>query len=202
MSLKHIGYLMVIGCFVFGARPFNTDDVGVVESGGYELEAGYDFWKEQSMFGFGLKHGITDKMDIGIGFGFNTFSEPENSFTPSELILKWAIVPELFATSFCANVGSSSYHLNSIITRCFGPIEIDANLGLIADDKSITYACALIYKHGRFALGGEIGGDKELQSWLIGGRYEVIEGFAIDIGFCSNFKFEDKFMTAGLHYEF
>lgn len=189
-------------CFVFGARPFGTDDAGTVASGAYELETEFDFWEEQGVLGLGFKHGITEKMDIGIGFGFNVFSEPKNQFAPSEFGLKWAIVPELFATSFTAEIGGSSYHLNTIFTRCFGPLEIDANLGFVTGDTSVTYAGAIIYNANNLAIGGEVCGDKESQSWLFGGRYGIAEGFAIDAGFNSDFKFEERIVTAGIHYEF
>lgn len=202
MLLKYINIFMVMICFVFGARPFGTDDAGTVASGAYELETGFDFWKEQGVLGIGFKHGITERMDIGIGFGFNVVSEPKNSFTISEFSFKWAIVPELFSTSFCAEIGGSSYNINSIFTRCLGPIEIDANFGFVTGDTSITYAGAVIYNLTNLTIGGEVCGDKESQFWLFGGRYTVTEAFAIDAGFQSDFEFEGKMVTAGIHYEF
>ncbi|MGB9721943.1 MAG: hypothetical protein ACPL28_10760 [bacterium] len=186
----------------FAARPFGTDDAGTVSPAGYELEIGYDFWKEMGAFGVGFKHGLTEKMDVGIGFGFNVLSEPKKSFMPSELCLKYAIVPDLFATSFTTEIGANAYNLNGIITRCFGALEVDANIGYGTADSTITYAGAIIYSMGNFTVGGEVSGDKENQDWLVGGRYTIREGLMIDVGFTGDFEFEEKLVTLGLHYEF
>ncbi len=187
---------------IFAARPFGTDDAGTVKSGGYELEAGYDLWEEDGFIGLGFKHGITERMDIGIALGFNLISEPKHSFVPAELGLKYALVPDMVAASFTAEIGSSSYTLNSILTRSFGPVEFDANLGYVTGDSSITYAGALIYNLNNLSFGGELLGDKETQNWLIGGRYAIKEGLMIDAGFTSDFDFKEKTATVGLHFEF
>jgi hypothetical protein len=194
------GTIMV--CIAFGARPFGTDDAGTVSPAGYELELGYDLWSEIGSLGIGFKHGLTEKMDIGIGFGFNLLTEPKNSFTPSELCLKYALLPDFLATSFTAEIGGSSYALNGILTRCFGPVEFDANLGYVTGDSSITYAGAIIYSIGNFALGGEVLGDKETKSFLVGGRYTIKEGLMVDAGFTGDFHVQQKNATCGIHYEF
>ncbi len=199
-KIMMVGTIMV--CIGFGARPFGTDDAGTVSSGAYELELGYDLWSEIGTLGLGFKHGLTGKMDIGIGFGFNLVTVPKNSFTPSELCLKYALLPDLFATSFTAEIGGSSYALNGILTRCFGPVEFDANFGYVTGDSSINYAGAIIYSIGNLAIGGEVLGDKETQSFLIGGRWRMKEGLMVDAGFTGDLDFEEKIATFGLHYEF
>ncbi len=202
ISTKIIIIGMLTISITFGARPFGTDDAGTVSGGSYELELGYDVWKETGSIGLGFKHGLTEKMDIGIGFGFNLVSEPKNSFTLAELVLKYALLPDLFATSFTAEVGYSNYTLNGILTRGFGPIEFDANLGYTTGDSSITYAGALLYSAGNFVFGVEILGDKETQNWLVGGRYGIRDGLMVDAGFSSDFEIAEKIATIGLHYEF
>ncbi|MEO0138043.1 MAG: hypothetical protein ABIL40_06840 [candidate division WOR-3 bacterium] len=201
--LKAVALIMtILIASLYGARPFGTDDAGTVPSGSYELEIGYDIWEETGMFGLGFKHGLTEKMDIGIGFGFNIVSEPKNSFVPAELAFKYSLVPDLFAASFVAEIGGSAYALNGILTRGFGPIELDANLGYTTGDSSITYAGAFIYSIEKFAFGGEVLGDKKAQNWLLGGRYTIKDGLMVDAGFASDFKFEAKTATFGVHYEF
>ncbi|MEO0216835.1 MAG: hypothetical protein ABIL70_04045 [candidate division WOR-3 bacterium] len=201
--LKTVVFIMVgIIANLYGARPFGTDDAGTVSVGTYELELGYDLWEETGAFGLGFKHGLTEKMDIGIGFGFNVISEPKNSFVPAEFALKYSLVPDLFAASFTAEIGGSAYALNGILTRGFGPLELDVNLGYTTGDSSITYAEALIYYAGSFAFGVESLGDKETRTWLAGGRYTIKDGFLVDVGYMSDFKFEKKLATIGLHYEF
>jgi len=66
------------------------------------------------------------------------------------------------------------------------------------------YAFAIIAKFTKFDIGCEIMGDKEVfEMWLLGGRYEFIKGFYLDIGISGNFMEEDKVTgTIGLHYEF
>ncbi len=206
MKRRLLKKIMIVGtimvCIASGAHPFGTDDAGTVSPAGYELELGYDLWSEIGSLGLGFKHGLTEKMDIGIGIGFNLATEPENSFTPSELCLKYALLPDFVAASFTTEIGGSSYALNGILTRCFGPIEFDANLGYVTGDSSITYAGAMIYSVGNFALGGEVLGDKETQSFLVGVRWAIKEGLMVDGGFTGDFDFEEKIATFGIHYEF
>ncbi|MEO0122729.1 MAG: hypothetical protein ABIL69_01830 [candidate division WOR-3 bacterium] len=202
-NLKAVALIMIgIIANLYGARPFGTDDAGTVAQNSYELEVGYDIWKEIGMFDLGFKHGLTEKMDIGIGFGFNIVSEPKNSFVPAELAFKYSLVPDFLAASFVAEIGGSAYALNGILTRGFGPIELDANLGYTTGDSSITYAGAFIYSIEKFAFGGEVLGDKKAQNWLLGGRYTIKDGLMVDAGFASDFKFEAKTATFGVHYEF
>ncbi len=202
MVPKIISFILIAVCSVFAARPFNTDDAGTVAACTYELELGYDLGEGKGNFALSFKHGLTEKMDIGIGFGFNIISEPKNSFLPVELTLKYALIPDLLAASFTAEFGGSAYILNGIMTRVLGPLEFDANFGYTTGDSSITYAGGLIYSAGDFAFGAEVLGDKEMQSWLVGGRYTIRDGLVVDVGFLSDFEFKEKITTIGLRYEF
>jgi hypothetical protein len=79
MRKKKIGFvllLMLIPATVFGARPLSTDDAGVVDLGSYEVEFGYGFLSEgddieSHGLGLSIKHGITERLDFGIGVGPN-----------------------------------------------------------------------------------------------------------------------------------
>lgn len=190
---------------LYAARPFTIDDAGIVEVAGYELELGYDFWDEEGGLGLGFKHGLTEKMDIGVGFGYCLIPQENRDFNSAEPCLKYAIIPELFATSFATSLGDYPFCLNGILTRTIGPIEVDANFGYATGDSTITYATALIYGLGKIDFGIEALGDKEgLQNlqWQLGGRYRILDGFAVDAGFSSDFRLEAKTATFGLHYEF
>lgn len=193
---------LLIACLGFGGRPFGTDDAATVSAGSYELEFGYDMWGETGSIGLGFKHGLTEKMDIGIGFGYNLITEPKRCFSSSELSLKYNFIPDMLAASFSTGFNGSEYCINGIFTRCFGPLEIDANFGYATGDSSITYAGALIYSTGNFAFGGEVLGDEETQNWLAGFRYTIKDGLMVDAGFTSDFTIEEKTATVGLHYEF
>jgi hypothetical protein len=202
------GMLMCVS-WLYGARPFATDDAGTVEQGLHELEFGMDFWSEEATLGTGFKHGLTDRVDLGIGFGYVIAPEEDEGFENAELGVKFALIPNVFSASLAGTFGDAAYTINSIVTQALGPLEIDGNVGYettgIADEAgTVVYGLAVFLDVGSVALGAEGAGDKDgLQYWLIGGRYAVMEGFAIDAGIVGGFE-EDADMnaTAGIHYEF
>lgn len=194
--------LLLGGAAVHAARPFATDDAGMVAAGAYELEAGYDLWQDAGAASIGFKHGLTEKMDLGVGFGFTTVTEPKNSFSAAALCLKYALVPDLLSASFAAEIGSSSYAINGIFSRPAGPLAVNANLGYATGDSSITCALALLYPAGALTIGAEIGGDQETQTWLAGLQYILREGLVIDAGFAGDLDLEEKTAAFGLHFEF
>jgi hypothetical protein len=202
LLLKGAVMIAMTAGFAAAARPFRSDDAGTVPAAGYELEAGYDLGEELGAVGVGFKHGLTEKMDIGVGFGFNIVTEPKNSFTGSGLSLKYALVPGFLAASFATEIGGSAYVLNGILTRCFGAAEIDGNFGYATGDSSVTYALAAVYSAGALAFGTEISGDRETESWLAGLRYAVRDGLAVDAGFTSDFDLDAKALSVGFHWEF
>lgn len=191
-----------------GARPFATDDAGVVESAGYELEMGYDFGQDEGELGIGFKHGLTQKMDIGVGFGYTVVSEPNNRPTTAELCLKYLLIPNLLAASITNELGAAGYDINTILMKVFEPIELNANFGYSATGDTaagaIFYALAMIAGFEKFDFGAESSGDKDgLQNWLVGGRYKLLEGLNLDIGVSGGLKTDRAIIgTAGLHYEF
>ncbi|MDI6840209.1 MAG: hypothetical protein QMD71_05105 [bacterium] len=191
-----IGLMMVWIVDSEGARPFATDDAGTVENTGYELEFGCNFWKKVDVVDISFKHGATEKMDIGVGFGY-TFESKD--FTGAKLCLKYAIIPDLFSVSINNEFGNPDYSLNGIFARSLGPIEVDANFGYSTEEASVTYGVALISCKEKFDLGSEILSDKK---WLIGIRCRLLEKVAIDLGLSGNFEMKENISTVGLHYEF
>lgn len=191
-----------------GARPLSTDDAGTVSAGDYELELGYDFGQDEGAFGLGFKHGLTQKMDIGVGFGYTVASEPKNRLTATELCLKYALIPDLLSASITNELGTSGYDINTILTKVFESIEVDANFGYSATGDTTAgamfYALAMIAGFEKFDIGTETSGDKDgLQNWLVGGRYKLREGLNLDVGVSGGFKTDGAIIgTAGLHYEF
>lgn len=191
------------------ARPFATDDAGVVEAGRFELECGGDFWSDDISFGLGFKHGLSERSDIGIGFGYVLEPSEAEGLGGVELGFKFALVPDLFAASLTGELGSTAYTLNGIFTYSFEPVEIDANLGyeatgIAGQAGSVVYSLALIVGLDKLNVGAEVSGDDDgLGSWLAGGNYQVIEGVIVDCGVSGGFE-EDAGNTAtfGIHYEF
>lgn len=211
---KLVGHI-IAGCMIlcvtelYGARPFATDDAGTVEQGTHELEFGCDFWSEQTMLGLGFKHGLTERMDLGVGFSYIIEPRENDGFEGAELGVKFALIPDVFSASLTSMFGDAAYTLNGIITHTLGPLEIDGNFGYEAtgirgEEGTIIYALAVIFNAEQFAFGVEGSGDKDgLQSWLMGGRYALHDGFAIDAGISGGFEDDGvNTIVAGIHYEF
>ncbi|PIU50707.1 hypothetical protein COS91_08265, partial [Candidatus Desantisbacteria bacterium CG07_land_8_20_14_0_80_39_15] len=161
------GVVLCVGN-VYAARPFSTDDAGTVGPGEFELELGYDFGDAagvgQGNLGIGFKHGLTEKMDIGVGFAHTFVPAQPEGLSPVSLSLKFAALKDLVAVSFSHELGGSAYSLNSAFTREFGPVEVDINLGYSATGNSnlpgsISYAIALIYGFEKVDVGCETSGD-------------------------------------------
>ena len=197
------------GCMLYGARPFATDDAGTVEEGVHELESGVDFWSEEAVLGLGFKHGLTDRMDLGVGFGYVIAPEEDEGFEGAELGVKFALIPDIFSASLTGTFGDEAYTITGIFTQGVGPLEIDGNIGyeatgLTGEDGTVIYALAVIFDVQPFAFGAEGAGDEDgLQYWLIGGRYALMNGFTVDAGITGGFEEDvDMSATAGIHYEF
>lgn len=203
-----LGLVVFYASGLYAARPFSTDDAGTVERGVHELEFGCDFWSDEAALGVGFKHGLTDRMDLGVGFGHGIAPEEIAGFENAELCLKFAFIPDLFAASITGSFGHAAYVLNGIVTHNLGPIEIDGNFGyetggIAGEDGTIIYALAFLFNIGSYAIGIEGAGDKDrLQTWLVGGRYALFDGLAVDAGISGGFE-EDAALiaAAGIHYE-
>jgi hypothetical protein len=123
--------------------------------------------------------------------------------------VKFALIPDFFSASLTGTFGEAAYTLNGIVTRTLGPLEIDGNFGYEAtgisgEEGTVIYALAVIFNAAQFAFGVEGVGDQDgLQSWLMGGRYAILKGFALDAGISGGFE-DDVVNTivTGIHYEF
>lgn len=197
--------LMLSAAVLYGARPFSVDDAGTVAPGAYELEAGSDYWEEIGTLCVGFKHGLTEKMDLGVGLGYNL--NPNGSidrFEPLELCFKYNFIADFLSASLATGFQERSYSVNGILTRCLGDLELDGNFGFSAAENTVTYGCALIYGlTDRWNMGLEATGDKDGPASLLAGtNYSVFEPVRFDIGFASDFDFDAKSVTAGIHGEF
>ena len=209
-SLLMIVTVIGVGAAVlFAARPFNTDDAGTVAASGFELELGTDVWQDDAVLGLSFKHGLTDRMDVGVNLGYTMLPDSEDGFENAELALKFAILPDLFSTSFTTILGDLDYVVNGILTHAFGPVEFDINLGFATTglggiDGDLIYGLAAIYVIDRFGIGAEVSGNQDdVQSWLAGVRYTVFSSFALDGGIAGGFQEgAGQTITAGVHYEF
>jgi hypothetical protein len=177
---------------VNAARPFATDDAGTVTQGLFEVETGCDFWKESVTAGIGLKHGVTDRMDIGIGYGYKTLPDSERGFEGAEIGLKFGLIPDLLALSANGSLGDKCYGVNGILSKGLGSLSLDFNLGMTAtadtNDADLTYGLCCHYDGERFGVGTEIGGTHEsLSFWQVGFNCMMCNWLTFDAGINGDF---------------
>jgi hypothetical protein len=191
---------------LFAARPFTTDDAGTVTPSGFELELRTDVWQDDAIFGMSLKYGLTNRIDVGVNLGYTMLPDSADGFENAEIGFKFAILPELFSTSFTTIIGDLDYVLYGIVTRAFGPLEIDMNCGFMTTglggvDGDLMYGLAVIYNMDKFTVGVEAAGDQNaVQTWLAGIRYFIFHSMSIDGGITGSFQEErDILITAGIH---
>lgn len=190
------------------ARPFATDDAGTVAPGTFETELGSESWSDKGAFSLGLKHGLTERMDLGISAGWAAWPEAERRFENAELSAKYALVPELLSMSFATALGTSEYSLNGILSKGFGDLGVNLNVGgdFAGGERhadlswGVNPNCAL----GSLSLGAQVRGDQRAaQDWKVGGQLRPVESFAIDLGIGSTIASDpDWSVTAGLWFAF
>jgi hypothetical protein len=190
------------------ARPFFTDDAGTVEKVTFEVETGADVWKDATGAGIVVKHGITERMDMGIGFGHTFLPENERGSSGAELALKFGLIPDLLSLSACGCFGGRHYQAALIFSREFGPVAIDANAGMEAmmdeDDAGLIYAVCCHGNIGRVTLGAEAAGThRGMDLWQAGGSVEIVDWLAIDAALNGDFDADITLsVTAGLTFLF
>ena len=201
------------GSSLFAAHPLATDDIGTVDVGKYELEVSYDNCKEETesrnhSCSLSLKHGLTEKMDIGISFPYQIEPKSAEPFGNIAVGVKFLLLKDIFALTANNELGSSEYFINGIFTQEINPITVHANIGYtISSDKNkegeISYCSAFEYSFPKIDLVGEVLGDKVgFQNYLLGVRYKISEGIFVDCAYGNGFKnTEDKF-SFGFHMEF
>lgn len=200
--------VQIVATPAMAARPFATDDAGTVEAGKFELETTCNYWEKKAEFGASFKHGITERMDIGVCVGHCMLPSDERAFTGETIGLKFSLVPDLLAVSFAAEFGSKVYNANFVVSKPVGPIAIDANIGYQAqadtNDADFTYGLATVYEIGKFGVGVEVCGTQEaINWWQIGSRFKIAEWIQFDVGVGGDFeKVPDFTATTGFWFTF
>ncbi len=191
------------------ARPFPTSDADVVETVKYELELGSYLWSEDISILTEFKHGITNRMEIGVAFEYTIEPDVQGPFSAAEIGMKYTLVPNLFAVSMCGEFGSTNYKLKGIFTRVINPVKCNLNFGYKASGVNDTpgiffYSAGLILKFQKFQIGGDISGDEDgLVGWLTGGNYKIIGDLAVDVGFSGTLSNNaNNTVIVGLSYVF
>ncbi len=196
---------------LFAAHPLTTDDIGTVDIGKYELEVFYDNCKSETrnhFCGISLKHGITEKIDVGISFPYQLepkLAEPLGTLT---LGFKFLLMKDIFALTVSNELGSKKYFINGIFTQEIKPISVHVNIGYATSgdentEGKITYSSAFECPFEKIDLVGEVIGDKvSLQNWLLGVRYKIKESVFVDCAYGNSFRNTDEKISFGFHAEF
>jgi hypothetical protein len=177
----------------FAARPFLTDDPGINETGKFEFMAACDFWNDRATPGIQLRHGITERMDLGINLGYCILPNDEKHFSCADINMKFSIIPDLFTAGFSGSFEKAAYYTYGIFGKAFGPITVNANLGYSAaaetNEGDFDYFLSVYYENEYFGIGPELGGTQEgLNLWAFGGRWHFTDWFTYDIGIQGDYK--------------
>ena len=172
---------------VVAAHPFATDDAGTLSATAFEAELCSDYWKNSAAFGFSLNHGLTERMDMGIGICRTQIPYYERELSGLELGLKFSLIPDFLALTASGELGGKSYSVNSIVSKAWGSVAMDANLGLEVysntNQQELMYGLCLTCPIGSFSVGAELGGTQKALSWVLGGvRYALNDLLIFDIG--------------------
>jgi hypothetical protein len=192
---KQARFLLISLCVAvngFAYRPFYTDDAGTVPDATFEAEAAADYGTSSTTLGLALKHGITERMDIGVSVGRCVHPQHERGFDNAELGLKFALIPDLIAASFTAFFADPEYSSLLIASKSFGPASFHANGGFSAtgssDHVTPIFGFAGDCRMGRFSAGAELmGTDAGITWWQAAIRFEITASLIVDSGIGGNF---------------
>jgi len=207
------GKILFVSTALFGAYPLTTDDIGTVDINKFEVETSYDncgnnneLWDRSCAFS--LKHGVTEKMDIGLSFPIKLCPCENERVGAAVLGLKFLLFKNIAAFSFSNELGGKEYFLNGIISKELSPVIAHVNAGYLATGDetlkgAMTHGCGLEYPIGRFGLVGEIVGEEMgLRNWLAGVRYRIDDYILIGGAVSDGLGDVNDRVTVGLHTEF
>lgn len=213
-----VGLLFLPAAGAFASHPLTTDDAGVLGSGNYEVEVGYNnAFSENDIrnitSGVSLKHGVTDKLDIGLSFPYQIDPVSNERFGEAALSLKFSLIKDLLALSYTNECGESSYALNAICSYEIKPFITHYNIGYLqSGDETINgitnYSVAIDYPLEKFDVVGELlgkddgGSQSGFVNWLVGLRYKLNERNIISGGFGKSFKNTSNNVVLGYHLNF
>jgi len=218
VSVFIVVLLSFVSVVAFASHPLTTDDAGVLGAGGYELEVGYNnAYSDENIrnitSGISLKHGITDKLDLGLALPYQIDPVNNERFGEVALSLKFSLIKNLLAISYTNECGESSYALNAICSYEFKPFITHYNLGYLqSGDKTINgitnYSAAIEYPFEKIDFAAEVLGKDNGSSqsgfvdWLIGVRYKLNEKNIVSAGLGKSFKDASNNVVLGYHLNF
>jgi len=138
---------------LFAARPLSTDDAGTVENIKFETEMSFDHCQHRPdgvchSPGLAVKHGLTDRFDLGLGFSHSTDKDADGNtvgwgMSPLVIGFKMALLKEqqtLPNVSLSAGyeAGETEYGLNLILSREYGNLGLHCNLGYNSPGEALV----------------------------------------------------------------
>ncbi|MDQ7797760.1 MAG: hypothetical protein RDU76_02295 [Candidatus Edwardsbacteria bacterium] len=162
------------------ARPLDTDDAGTVERGKTEAEMSFDHCQYRpegtgQTPGIAIKHGLTDRLDLGLGFSHSTDQDADGNtvgwgMSPLEVGFKMTLMKEHqtlpdISLSAGFETGSAGYGLNLIFSREYGDLGLHYNLGYNSSGEalvrgSIGTSLAAEYSFAeKYRICAELGGE-------------------------------------------
>jgi hypothetical protein len=171
------------------ARPLATDDAGTVEKGKYESELSYEYCQYRpdgtcQTPGIAIKHGLTDRMDFGLGFSHSTDKDADGNtvgwgMSPLEIGFKMALLKEhkkLPDISLCAGfeTGETEYGLNLILSRGYGNLGLHYNLSYNSPGEALVKGSIATSLAAEYTFAGKYRICAELNGEVLDNRSEVL----------------------------
>jgi hypothetical protein len=205
--------LLISARCVFSAYPLATDDAGTVKVGGYEFEAGYDNCRDENDLinrncGVSLKHGVTEKMDIGISFPYQVDPAKNENMGEASFSLKFTLIKDMVAVTFTNEVGEKDYFINAIYSKEFSFIKFNVNAGYSSTGDETakgagSYGASAEFPVKKFEIIGEVQGQEcGKGNGLAGIRYRITDAFFVAAGASKVFAMDENKLTGGFHFEF
>jgi hypothetical protein len=205
--------ILLSGMKTYAAYPLSTDDAGTVKQSLYELEASYvNYSCENEMknhsSSISFKHGLTNKMDIGILFPYQIDPVKEERFGEASVSAKFSLIKDVLAATFSNELGEKDYFINVIFTKELSLISCNLNMGYISTGDENEkgrglYGFSLQYPFDKYEAVGEIQGQEGgCGNCLLGIRRRISESLFIASGISRVFESNTDRVTAGFHLEF
>lgn len=188
---------------LFAARPLSTDDAGTVDKEKYEAELSFDYCQYRpdgtcQAPGISIKHGLTDRLDFGLGFSHSTDKDADGNtvdwgMSPLEIGFKMALLKEHqtlpdISLSVGYEAGETEYGLTLILSREYGNLGLHYNLGYNSPGEALIKGRIATSLAAEYTFAEKYRICAELNGEVLDDRAEVIGnsgliGGSVDFGF-------------------
>ncbi len=181
----------------FAGRPFSTDDAELVDRGIIEFESGTDLLPQrQALSYFGLKHGLTERMDTGFDFSYLYPGIEGLNIETRFRFLERGNSKMALTCGFSTEV--STFDLNLIFARALSALDFCLNVGAISSFKRVSFGLSTqgsLFEDrllgGLEVIGSDQHDELSLEA-LVGISYSILENPSIDTGFGMDLKGSGK----------